>query len=370
MRTKSVLGVLLCLASAGWSEVELPEGIAFEPYDLPSLDSLVLRTTVVRPYSPASPDDVVMLQLLQSRYGTEVVALADDNASIRIAASEGYIVFVDSAGLDVAMSMNSDLFTGQRMSTEARRSYDGSGKLAREIVVDANPDGSIERDTTTFVWRREACADEQDATRSREWSVDAGGRCVEAAVRYRLDDGTWGAVSERHLIVWNGSRIQRALTIDLAGDTIARDEYSYLADGRIASVVCSTMVEGDRLQEMVRTYEWNGDEIVRILMVQVQEEGTVESIIENPVPRVGVAPQVRKLSELEVRHIDGAMLFANTSKDPIEVTMTDPQGKVVGYLAVPSSGTGRWIAPPSTRVVAWVARSPSGVSSGRSLLAR
>lgn len=127
MRTRSVLGVLLCLASAGWSEVDLPEGIAFEPYELPSLDSMVLRTTVVRPYSPSSPDDVMMLELLQSRYGSDVVALADDGASIRIAASQGYILTRDSAGLDVGLSLRSDLFTGERMTTEARRTYGADG---------------------------------------------------------------------------------------------------------------------------------------------------------------------------------------------------------------------------------------------------
>lgn len=370
MRTRSVLGVLLCLASAGWSEVDLPEGIAFEPYELPSLDSMVLRTTVVRPYSPSSPDDVMMLELLQSRYGSDVVALADDGASIRIAASQGYILTRDSAGLDVGLSLRSDLFTGERMTTEARRTYGADGRLVRETAVDVDPDGSTSTDTTNFVWTNPGCADDRDGERSRSWSVDANGRCVEAAVRYRLDDGTWGSVSERHMIVWNGTRIARVVAVDLAGDTIARDEYSYLADGRIASVVCSSMVEGDWLQEMVRTYEWNGDVFVRISMVQADEEGTVESVIENPAPRVGVARGVRKLSGLDVRHGDGTMRFANTSKETIEVTVIDPEGKVVGYLAVAPGTSANWVAPRSTRAVAWVARSSSGSTSGRHLIAR
>lgn len=372
MRTKSVLGILLGMVSLGWSEVDLPEGSVFEPYDLPSLDSMVLRTTVVRPYDPTNPEDVVLYQLLQSRYGSDVVALADDNASIRIAASNGYIAVKDSAGLDAGLYMRSDLFTGEHMTTDARRSYDTGGRLARETLVEVDVKGNIEVDTTRFVWTHPGCADDQDATRRREWSVDANGRCVEAAVRYRLENDAWGAVSERHLIVWAGDRIARGLAIDMAGDTVARDEYSYLADGKIFSVACSTKTGGVWQLETSRKYEWNGDEFVRILMVQPEESegGTVESTIENPNPRVGVVREARKLSGLDVRMGDRSMIFANSSKEAIEVTMTDPEGKIVGLLALQPGGSARWVAPRSTRVVGWVAKSPSGISSGRSLIAR
>lgn len=370
MKFPIVCLLALSATSPVLAELELPEGKGLPLSQGIQTDTIDVETSIVGSYLIPDMLDFQALEewrkiLPSSRFSFDTRSKTYSSRAV------GRFVRTDSAGLAKMVVASATYDAGGATKSVTYRGYDGQGRRRVEYVFDLLDPG-VGVDSTHWVWTHEGCADELRSDRRWIWTVDEEGRCLDGS--FQAPDfasvSGWKDLNRLHL-VWKGARLAQAFGIE-AGDTVAREEYTYESDGRILMIRTFSPSAGGWYLAEHTTFVYSGTELLKVVAEGFDSTGTLfaSAVMSGRRPMAaGTADEFAKARVPFAAIEAGTAVFGNPSTESVNIELFDPSGRRLESFLL-EAGSSRRIGSVAAGWVLWTARGKNVAASGRVLVGR
>lgn len=360
----------LAAALPVFAELELPDGRGLPLSKGIQTDTIDVETSIMGSYLIPGMLDFQALEEWRKVLPSTKFAF-DTRSKTYSSRSVGRFVRTDSAGLAKMVVASATYDAGGVTKFVTYRGYDDQGRRRSEYVFDLLDPG-VGVDSTHWVWTHEGCADELRPDRRWIWTVDEEGRCVHGS--FQIPDfasvSGWEEVNRLHL-VWEGARLAKAFGIE-DGDTVAREEYTYEADGSILMIRTFSPSSGGWYLCEHTTFVYSGNELLRTVAEGFDSTGTLHARATMSARKALASDTADRSDATRLPTVGmepGRLLFRNPSTESVRFELRDPSGRLLDAFSL-GAGEARRTGSNSAGWIFWRAHGNGIASSGRVLAGR